>query len=92
MASNHYRSSRNPEGAGVGKIRWRQALRLSVSDGTPRRSFGLALVVGTVLVLINQWEAWVGAGSFSWGKAILTYTVPYLVSTYTAVVKDLRTR
>jgi len=48
--------------------------------------------VGTLLVLINQWEAVVGAGSMDWVKVALTYCVPYMVSTYTSVSKDLHLR
>jgi hypothetical protein len=33
---------------------WREACRCAVSDGVPRRSFLVALVVGAVLNLINQ--------------------------------------
>ena len=65
------------------------AFALAVSHGTPRRSAKLALVVGTLLVLINQWEAVTGAVSMDWLKVALTYCVPYLVSTYTSVSKDL---
>lgn len=61
-------------------------------DGTPWRAAKLAAVVGTLLVLINQWEAVVGQGSLDWLKVGLTYCVPYLVSTYTSVSKDLSLR
>ena len=36
---------------------WREACRCAVSDGVPRRSFLVALVVGAVLNLINQGDA-----------------------------------
>nr|WP_228259032.1 nitrate/nitrite transporter NrtS [Marinobacter sp. JH2] len=62
---------------------------LAISDGTPRRAAKLAAVVGTLLVVINQWEAVTGAGSMDWQKVALTYCVPYLVSTYTSVSKDM---
>lgn len=68
---------------------WQTVLRLAFTDGTPWRALKLALVVGTALVLINQWEALRGEVAFSYVKALLTYLVPYLVSTYTSVVKDL---
>lgn len=67
-----------------------QAVRLAVSGGTPWRAARLAVVVGSLLVLINQWEALAGEAAFSIPKALLTYLVPYLVSTYTAVSKDLQ--
>ena len=49
----------------------------------------IALVVGSLLVLINQWGAVTGDASLEWGKLVLTYLVPYGVSTYTSVSKDL---
>jgi len=66
------------------------ALRLALTDGTPARTAWLAAVVGTILVLINQWEAFVGLEPLSIPKLVLTYVVPYLVSTYTSVSKDLK--
>lgn len=69
--------------------RWRKACGLAVSHGTPRRAAKLAAVVGTLLVLINQWEAVTGEASVDYLKMVLTFCVPYLVSTYTSVSKDL---
>lgn len=66
-----------------------EACQLAVSDGTPGRAAKLALLVGSLLVLINQWEAVVGEAALDWLKVSLTYCVPYLVSTYTSVSKDL---
>jgi hypothetical protein len=45
----------------------------------------VALIVGTVLNLINQGDVLWGAASLNWTKLVLTYAVPYLVSTYGAV-------
>jgi len=42
-------------------------------------------VVGTILNLINQGDAILEATSLNWIKIILTYFVPYAVSTYGAV-------
>jgi hypothetical protein len=56
-----------------------------ISDGVPRRSFLVALIVGTVLNLINQGDAVLGAGSINWVKIGLTYLVPFAVCTYGAV-------
>ncbi|MBQ0813467.1 MAG: nitrate/nitrite transporter NrtS [Marinobacter sp.] len=67
----------------------KDACELAVSHGTPRRAAKLAVVVGTLLVLINQWEAVTGSTAVDWLKVALTYCVPYLVSTYTSVSKDL---
>ena len=70
----------------------KETLRMATSHGTPRRAAKLAAMVGTLLVLINQWEAAVGTGSMDWVKVALTYCVPYMVSTYTSVSKDLHLR
>ena len=62
----------------------------ALSDGVPRRSFFAALFVGTVLNLINQGDALLGAVPVNWFKIILTYCVPYAVSTYGAVSVQIR--
>lgn len=53
------------------------------------RSFKVALVVGTVLNGINQFDGIVGTASFSVFKAVLTYCVPFCVATYGAVTATL---
>jgi hypothetical protein len=63
------------------KLAWQCAL----SDGVPRRSLYVAVVVGTILNLINQGDAMLVGGAINWAKIVLTYAVPYLVSTYGAV-------
>ena len=60
---------------------WKFACSCALSDGVPRRSLYVALVVGTVLNLINQGDALIGAGSIDWLKVVLTYCVPYAVCT-----------
>ena len=52
--------------------------------------FYVALVVGTILNLINQGDALLGGTAVSWGKIILTYIVPYAVCTYGAVSSRLQ--
>ncbi len=44
----------------------------------------VAFVVGTILNLINQWEALFGAAELDIVKFGLTYMVPFCVSTYAA--------
>ncbi len=63
----------------------RRALRYSFSDGIPFRSGCVALVVGTILNLINQGDVIFGVMAINWTKVVLTYVVPYVVSTYGAV-------
>lgn len=62
-----------------------RAMRYATASGVPRRSVTIAAVVGTLLNLINQGDALFGAASVNWLKALLTYIVPYCVSTYGAV-------
>ena len=71
---------------------WRLALAYATSNGVPRRSFLVALVVGSVLNLINQGDALVGGGAVDLLKVALTYCVPYAVSTYGAVTVQLAQR
>jgi len=62
-----------------------QICRCCVSDGIPRRSLLVALVVGTILNVINQGDALLGYGQISIVKMLLTFAVPYCVATYGAV-------
>lgn len=62
----------------------------AVSNGVPYRSFSVAVVVGTVLNLINQGDAVLGSGPINWVKIVLTYLVPYGVATFGAVSVQLR--
>ena len=71
-------------------MKLRLACHYALSDGVPRRSFFAALVVGTMLNLINQGDALFGGASVNWFKIILTYCVPYAVSTYGAVSVQIR--
>lgn len=66
-----------------------RAIGDALSDGIPKRSFYVALVVGTILNLINQGDALFGPGPINWIKIVLTYLVPYAVSTYGAVSYQL---
>lgn len=59
--------------------------RYCVSDGVPRRSLIYAMVVGSVLNLINQGDALFGGAHVSVAKLILTFAVPYISATYGAV-------
>ncbi|HZU90504.1 MAG TPA: nitrate/nitrite transporter NrtS [Stellaceae bacterium] len=61
-----------------------------VSDGVPRRSLLTALVVGTILNLINQGDALVTGGHVVVPKLLLTYCVPFCVSTFGAVSLRLK--
>jgi len=64
---------------------WKRAWQYSCTNGVPRRSLYVALIVGTILNIINQGDAMFGAAEINWYKIALTYCVPYLVCTYGAV-------
>jgi hypothetical protein len=59
--------------------------RFCVASGVPRRSALVALLVGSLLNLINQGDALLGGGHLNIVKLLLTYAVPYCVATYGAV-------
>ncbi len=61
------------------------SLQLAFTPSIVKRSLIVALVVGTVLNLINQGDVMTGSASFNLFKCLLTYVVPYCVSTYGAV-------
>ena len=71
-------------------IDWRKLWDYSMTNGVPQRSLKVAIVVGTVLNLINQGDAIFGSARLSWFKLVLTYVVPYLVSTYGAVAYRMK--
>lgn len=58
-------------------------LRVWFRRSTVKRAVVVGLVVGTLLCLINQWQAIVlGVVPVDWLKVVLTYFVPYAVSSY----------
>jgi hypothetical protein len=61
-------------------VSWKTAWSYAVSDGVPRRSLWVALVVGTILNLINQGDTLVSGQRVDFAKLTLTYIVPYVVS------------
>ena len=71
-------------------MNWRAAGRCAISDGVPRRSLVVALIVGTVLNLINQGDALLSGAHLDLTKIVLTFAVPYCVATYGAVSYRLR--
>lgn len=81
----------------AGRILERQSMskltivcRCCVEDGVPKRSFAVALLVGTVLNLINQGDALFAGEAIDPIKIVLTFVVPYCVATYGAVSWRLR--
>ncbi|MBI4886957.1 MAG: nitrate/nitrite transporter NrtS [Acidobacteria bacterium] len=68
-------------------MKTREWLQLATSRAVVRRACVVAVVVGTVLILINHGEALLH-GEVSSGRAlqiVLTALVPYCVSTFSSV-------
>jgi hypothetical protein len=66
-------------------VRWQTIWQCIIAPGVPRRSLAAAVVVGTLLNLINQGDALFSGRHINWLKLGLTYIVPYCVATYGAV-------
>jgi len=60
------------------------ALRRILRPPIVTRSFVVALVVGTLLNLINQGDALLGDGPVNGFKLALTYCVPFFVASFGA--------
>tara|TARA_R110001583_G_scaffold165276_1_gene317791 strand:+ start:6718 stop:6942 length:225 start_codon:yes stop_codon:yes gene_type:complete len=61
-----------------------EVLRLALSPAIVRNALRVALVVGTVLNLINQGAPLFSGEAVSWFHVFLNYLVPYCVSSYSA--------
>jgi hypothetical protein len=68
---------------------WRRAFVLAMSDGVPMRALLVALLIGTILNVINQGDVFIYGAPVNWIKLSLTYLTPYLVSTHGAVAARL---
>lgn len=55
-------------------------------------SLRIALVVGTVLNLVNQGGAIMAGTDISWVHLLLNYAVPYCVASYSAARNELTQR
>jgi len=60
--------------------------QLIFGDGTPKRAFLTALVVGSVLTSINHGDLLLAGALPPIWKILLTYCVPYCVTTWGAVI------
>ena len=65
--------------------RWQTIWEYAATAGVPRRSLAAAVVVGSILNLINQGDALFAGKPVDWTKLVLTFLVPYCVTTYGAV-------
>ena len=60
-------------------------LQMMLCDGTPRKAAITALIVGTILVAINQGDMILAGIVPPVWKLALTYCVPYCVTTWGAI-------
>jgi hypothetical protein len=59
--------------------------QMILDDGTPKKALFTALVVGTILTTINHGDVILSGTVPPFWKMILTYCVPYCVTTWGAV-------
>ena len=64
-------------------------LQLAFGDGTPKKAFLTALVVGSILTSINHGDMILSGEYPYWRKILLTYCVPYCVTTWVAITGKL---
>ena len=74
-------------------------MQMILDDGTPKRAIVTALVIGTVLTAINHGDVILSGLAPPIWKVLLTYCVPYCVTTWGAITgkraqwhRDKRTR
>jgi methyl-accepting chemotaxis protein len=60
------------------------ALRAVLRPPIVVRSLGVAVVVGTILNLINQGDRLAAGAPLDWRKLVLTFIVPFLVASFGA--------
>ena len=56
--------------------------QLAFGHGTPKRALMTALVVGTILTMINHGDVILEGGSLNYLKVSLTYCVTFCVTTW----------
>ena len=64
-------------------------LQLAFGDGTPKKAFFTALVIGSILTSINHGDMILSGEYPYWLKVLLTYFVPYCVTTWGAITGKL---
>lgn len=70
----------------------RELLQVACSRRIALNALRIALVVGTVLNLVNQGEALFAGARVSWIHLLLNYAVPYCVASYSAARNELTKR
>ncbi len=64
-------------------------MQASMSWRIVMNSLKIALVVGTLLNLINQGEVLLHGNDISWFHLLLNYLVPYCVASYSAAKNEI---
>ena len=59
--------------------------QLAFGDGTPKKALMAALLVGTILTTINYGDVILRGESINYFKILLTYCVPFCVTTWGAI-------
>ena len=59
--------------------------QLAFGHGTPKRALLTALVVGSILTMINHGDVILEGGSLNYLKVALTYCVPYCVTIWGSI-------
>lgn len=67
----------------------RRLFEVACSRRIVMNALRIALLVGTVLNLVNQGEAILAGVSVSWIHLLLNYWVPYCVASYSAARNEL---
>src|SRR5512139_1809046 len=84
------RSSAVPVNGQIRGLMIERIVGYCLERGVVRRSLFVAVLVGTLLNLINQGDALLAGRAIDWAKVLLTFIVPYCVATYGAVSYRLR--
>ena len=61
-------------------------IQLIFGHGTPKKAFLTALVVGTILVVINHGDQIIVGNFPHIAKIAMTYIVPYIVTTWGSIL------
>lgn len=70
----------------------RSLLQIACSAKIIKASLRIALVVGSVLNLVNQGSAILAGSGIAWIHIALNYLVPYCVASYSAARNELTPR
>lgn len=66
--------------------------QVACSGRIVKNALRIALVVGTILNLVNQGGALLSEAGVSWIHLVLNYVVPYCVATYSAAKNEMTPR